>query len=163
MTSLEAVTRLAIMLLTLTLPNVSLAGESVKNAHKDNGAGDTISHADTTGHVDGNFSSAVKANVDYRQKINNDIREMQQMLKRQRKMQQAQQEIVKRYMQKRSQLTATYNETQRKTFIRFMEERRELMKQMMDEHRQAAEQRHKIMLLKMQQTSITPELAQSPG
>jgi Skp family chaperone for outer membrane proteins len=144
------------MLLILALSNVSFAGESVKNAHKGNGAGDTISHADTTGHVDGNFSSAVKANISYRQKINNDILATQQMLERQRKMQEAQQEIFKRYIQERRQLTAVYNQTQRKAFIKLMEERRTLMKKMMDEHRQAAEERRKTMLLKMHQTSTTP-------
>ncbi len=78
MTSLKTGTQLATMLFTLALSNVLFAGESVKNAHKDNGTGNTISNADAVSHVDGDIFSAVKANVSYQQKMNNDILAMQQ-------------------------------------------------------------------------------------
>ncbi len=151
MTSLKTVTQLTTMLFTLALSNVLFAGESVKNAHKDNGAGDTISNADAVSHVDGDIFSAVEAKVSYQQK----------MQQRHREMQEAQRTIFKRYLQEHGQLSAAYNRAQQKAFLTLIEERRTLMKKMMDKHRQAAEQRRKTMLLKMHQTSITPELAQS--
>ncbi len=158
MTSRKTVTQLALMLFTLAFSNVLFAEESDKNAHKDNGAGDTISHADTTGHVDGNFSSAVKAktNVSTQQKFTNDFLTSKQMRERHRQMQEAQLEAFKRYLQERRQQSAAYNRTQRSAYIKLMEERRTLMKKMAEEHRQAAEQRRKTMLLKMHQTSTTP-------
>jgi len=158
MTSRKTVTQLALMLTTLALSNVLFAGESTKNAHKDNGAGDIISHADTTGHADGSFSSTVEAKtkVGIKQKTNNDILALKQMQERHRKMQEAQQEAFKHYLQERRQQSAAYNQTQRSAYIKLMEERRTLMKKMAEEHRQAAEERHKTMLLKMHQTSTTP-------
>ncbi len=159
MTSTKTITQLATMLLTLALPNTLFAEESVKNAHKNNGAGDTISHADTTGHVDRNFYSAVKAKtgVSFQQKISNDFLALKQMQERHRKMQEAQLEIFKHYLQERRQLTSAFNETQRNAYIKLREERRTLMKKMTEHHRQAAEQRRKNMLLKMHQTSTTPD------
>ncbi len=152
MTSTKTITQLATMLLTLALPNTLFAEESVKNAHKNNGAGDTISHADTTGHVDRNFYSAVKAKtgVSFQQKISNDFLALKQM-------QEAQLEIFKHYLQERRQLTSAFNETQQNAYIKLREERRTLMKKMTEHHRQAAEQRRKNMLLKMHQTSTTPD------
>ncbi len=158
MTSQKTVTQLALMLFTLALPNVLFAEEYVKNAHKDNRAGHTISHADTAGHVDRHSSSAVKAKtgVSTQQKISNDILTLKQMRERHRKMQEAQLEAFKHYLQERRQQSAAFNQTQRKAYIKLKEERREIMKKMMEQHRQAAEQRHKTMLLKMHQTSTTP-------
>jgi len=88
MTSLKTVTQLALMLFTLALSNVLFAEEYVKNAHKDNRAGNTIGHANTTGHADRHFSSAVKAktNVSTQQKVSNDILTLKQMRERHQKM-----------------------------------------------------------------------------
>ncbi len=158
MTSTKTITQLATMLLTLALSNVLFAEESVKNAHKNNRAGNAISHADTTGHVDRNFYSAVKAktNVSLQQKIGNDILALKQMQERHRKMQEAQLETFKHYLQERRQQSAAFNQTQRNAYIKLKEERRIFMKKMMEQHRQAAEERRKTMLLKMHQTSTTP-------
>jgi len=158
MTSQKTITQLALMLFTLALSNVLFAEEYVKNAHKDNRAGNTISHADTTGHVDRYLSSAVRAktNVSTQQKVNNDILTLKQMRERHREKQEAQLEAFKHYLQERRQQSAAFNKTQQKAYVKLMEERRVIMKKMMEQQRQAAEQRRKTMLLKMHQTSTTP-------
>ncbi len=158
MTPLKMVTQLATLLLTLALSNVLFAGESVKNAHKDNGTGNTVSNADATGHVDGDIPSAsiAKATAKSQQKITNNILPFRQMEKRHRQMREAQLEAYKRYLEERKQRSASYNQAQREAYIKLKEERRALINKMMDEHRQAAEKRRKSMLLKMHQTSTTP-------
>lgn len=158
MTSLKTVTQLTIMLCTLALSNVLFAEESVKNAHKDNGTGNTVSNADAAGHANGNLSSAVKAKTDTgsQQKNTNDALTFRQMQTRHRQMREAQLETFKRYLQERRQQSIAFNKSQRKAYIDLMNERRTLMKKMMEQHHQAAEQRRKTMLLKMHQTSTTP-------
>jgi len=158
MTSLKTVTQLTIMLVTLALSNVLFAEESVKNAHKDNGTGNTVSHADATGHANGNISSAVKAKTGTgtQQKNIHDALTLRQMQARHRQMREAQLETFKRYLQERRQQSVAFNKSQRKAFIDLINERRTLMKKMMEQRHQAAEQRHKAMLLKMHQISTTP-------
>ena len=76
-------------------------------------------------------------------------------------------EAYKRHLQERRQRSAanrSYSapedvQARREAYIKLMDERKALIKKMMDEHRQAAEERRKSMLLKMNQTSTTPELA----
>jgi len=146
------------MLVTLASSNVLLAEESVKNAHKDNGTGNTVSHADATGHANGNTSSAVKAKADTgsQQKNTNDALTFRQMQARHRQMQEAQLATFKRYLQERRQQSIAFNKSQRKAYIELMNARRTLMKKMMEQHHQAAEQRRNTMRLKMHQTSTTP-------
>lgn len=165
MAPLKTVTRLITLLATLALSNVLFAGAPIKNAHKDNRTGDTISDADATGHVDGDFFPAVETapEVNSQQKFANSFRTFIQMEERHRQLHEAQLEAYKHYTQERRQQSVTNNQTQRSAYIKLMEERRTLMRKMADEHRRAAEERRKSMLLKMHQTSTMPELAQSLG
>ncbi len=103
-----------------------------------------------------------------KQKITNDVRTFQQMQERRRQMQEAQLEAYKRHLQETRQRSAANRnysipedvQARRETYIKLRNERKALIKKMMDEHRQAAEERRKTMLLKMNQTSTTtPEPA----
>jgi len=165
MTSLETVTRLITLLAMLALSNVLFAGEPIKNAHKDNRTGNAISNADATNHVDSDFSPAVETapGVNSQQKFTNSFRTFRRREERHRQLHEAQLEAYKHFTQERRQQSVTNNQTQRGAYIKIMDERRALMRRMVDEHRQAAEERRKSMLLKMHQTSTTPELAQSLG
>ncbi len=158
MTSLGTVTQLVTLLATLALSNVLFAGESIKNAHKDNGTGNTISNADAAGHVDGDFYPAVKtgSGVNSQQRFANDFRIFTQMGERRRQMHEAQLEAYRCFTQERRQQSAADSQTQGRAYIKLMDERHALMKKMVDKHRQAAEERRKSMLLKMHQTSTTP-------
>ena len=174
MTLLKTSTQLTTLLFTLAFSNTLFAEESVKNANKNNGTSNAVSNADVAGHADGSFSFAVNtqanATASSQQKITNDIHTFKQMEERRRQMQEAQLKAYKRHLQERRQQSAAENQgraysvpkdvqARRDEYIKLMDERRTLMKKMMDEHRQAAEERRKIMLLKMHQTSTTPELA----
>jgi len=100
MTSLKTDTRLIILLVTLALSNVLSAEESVKNAHKNIGVSNTVRHADTIYHVDGNFCSTVKVKTtaSSQQIFTNDFRAFKQM-----------QKAFKRYLQEARQQSAAYN------------------------------------------------------
>ena len=174
MTPTNTISQLTILLITLVMSNTLFAQEAVKNEHKNNGTGNAVGDADITGHVDGGFSFAVnskaKTTVRSQQKITNDIHTFKQMEERRRQMQEAQLEAYKRHLQERRQRSTANDQAgrytlpdevqaRRKEYIKLMEDRRSLMNKMMDEHRQAAEERRRVMRLKMHQTSTTPELA----
>ena len=174
MTTIKTNTQLIILLFTLALSQPLLAEESVKNEHKNNGAGNTVSDADTAGHVDGGFSSTVstqtKATAHSQHKTSGDIDTFKQMETRRRQMHEAQLEAYKRHMQERRQQAANDHQarryglpedaqTRREEYIKLMNERRTLIKKMMNESRQAAEEKRKAVLLKMHQTSTPSEQA----
>ena len=105
MTPIKTSTWLTILLFTLASSNTLFAEESVKNAHKNNGAGNAVNNADITGHVDGGFSFAVNAqtklSTNSQHKISNNARTFKQMEERRRQMQEAQLEAYKRHLQER--------------------------------------------------------------
>ena len=153
-----------------------MATGSVKNEHKNIGTGNTVSNADITGHVDGDFGFAVdtqsNTSVRSQQQFISELKTLQQMEQRRREMQKQQLEAYKLYLQKRRQRSADNNleananltkelQARQKEYIKHMEERRNLVNKMMNERRQAAEERRRVRLLKMHQTSTTPETVDS--
>ncbi len=172
MTLTKTSAQLTMLLFALALSNTLYAQESVKNANKNNRAGNTVNNVNCTGHADGDIPFTVNTQSNEtagsKQKITNDVRTFQQMQERRRQMQEAQLKAYKRHLQETRQRSAANRnysipedvQARRETYIKLMDERKALIKKMMDEHRQAAEERRKTMLLKMNQTSTTtPEPA----
>ncbi len=87
------------------------------------------------------------------------------MDERRQQAQEVQQEAYNRFLERRKENTAAFNnnipadvQERHNEFMKQMEERRALNIKMMEQHRKAAAERRDEMLLKMHKTDNTPEL-----
>lgn len=168
---------LTTVLLTLVLSDSVIADQASRYEHKDNRTGHAIGNADFVGNTDRSAAVDVETNstdtANDRQNINpDDGSRREQMQQRRRVMQEAQLDAYKRYLQNRKQNEQAYDrqftnqlppevQARRKAYLRLMEDRRTLMEKMMQHQRQQAEERRKVWLQKMNQTSTSPEQAKS--
>lgn len=174
MNVLKSQIRLTALVLSFVFTNTVLAAESTTNENKNNGAGNTISNADLTNNADSDIASpAVKADTvvseqqaEQSQTINDTKSWHQQIEERRRQVQEAQLESYKRFLERRKQNTAAFDNNipahvkeRRDQYMKQMEERRALNVKMMEQHRKAAEERREAMQIKMHQTNTTPETA----
>jgi len=165
---------LTALVLSFAFTNTVLAAESTTNESKDNGAANTISNADLSKNAGSDTASPVAQadttvsdqQVSQPQTINEAQSYRKQMDERRQQAQEAQQEAYNRFLERRKQYTAEFNnnipadvQERHNEFMKKMEERRALNIKMMEEHRKAAEERRAEMQLKMHRTSTTPELA----
>jgi hypothetical protein len=166
--------QLTTLLLTLSLSSSVIAEEAVKNEHKNNGTGHAVSNADHTS----NTGRSVTVDVDTttsndQQSTRLDSRSRhEQMQQRRREMQAAQLDAYKKHLQNRKQNEQAYDrqlnsqlppeaQARRKAYLKLIEDRRALMDKMVQQQRQEAEERRKLWLQKMNQTSTSPEQAKT--
>ena len=166
---LKSQIRLTALVLSFVFTNTVLAAEPTTNENKDNGTGNTVSNADLTNNAGGDTASpVVKADtvVNDQQAITDTESWHKQIEERHLQVQKDQQEAYQRFLERRKQNTAAFNnnvpahvQQRRDEFMKQMEERRALNVKMMEQHRKAAEEKREAMRIKMHQTNTTPETA----
>ncbi len=166
---LKSQIRLTALVLSFVFTNTVLAAEPTTNENKDNSTGNTISNADLTNNANGDTASpVVKADtvVNDQQAITDTESWHKQIEERRLQVQKEQQEAYQRFLERREQNTAAFNnnvpahvQQRRDDFMKQMEGRRALNVKMMEQHRKAAEERREAMRIKMHQTNTTPETA----
>lgn len=161
--------QLTALVLSFVFTNTVLAAELTTNENKDNGTGNTVSNADLTNNAGVDTASpVVKADtvVNDQQAITDTESWHKQMDERRLQVQKEQQEAYERFLERRKQNIAEFNnnipahvQERRNQYMKEMEERRALNVKMMEQHRKAAEERRETMQIKMHQTDTTPEVA----
>lgn len=161
---------LTALVLSFVFSNAALASESMSNENIDNSADKTTSNAVLTDKVSSNTATAVtqastEDNSQPQVKVINEAQSYQQQREEHRRqVQQAQQESYKRFLERRKQYSAEFDnnipadiQERRNAFIKQMEERRAFNVKMMEQHRKQADERREAMQIKMHQTTTAPE------
>ncbi|MFV9614856.1 MAG: hypothetical protein ACNYZG_02815 [Gammaproteobacteria bacterium] len=187
MSVLRSNIQLTALVLSFVFTNSVLATESTTTEGKDNATANAISNAELTKNADSDTTSPVAqadsetaspvAQADtvvsdqpasQAQTVSDTQSYRKEMDERRQQAQAAQQEAYKRFLERRKQDQAAFNnnipadvQERRNVFIKQMEERRALNIKMMEEHRKAADERREAMQIEMHKTDTTPELEKS--
>jgi len=169
---LKSKIQLTALLLSFVLTNTVLAAEPTTNENKNNGTGNTVRDADLTNNAGSNTASPVaqadtvagEQKTSQPQTVTDAQNYRKQMDKRRLQVQKEQQQAYERFLERKKQNTAAFNNSvpahvleRRNQYLKQMEERRALNVKMMEQHRKAAEERRETLQIKMHRTNTTPE------